>query len=291
MDQIKNILHLMRIKHWSKNFFIYFPLIFSGQLFREGAFFQATFSLLGFCFLSSSIYILNDLLDSENDKHHPHKSGRPLSREAISRTFAIVLSLFFLIAGLCVCSLINFGVLLMGVLYILLHVVYNIYAKNVVILDVIFIAMGFQIRIWAGALAIDVAPSVWLQMCVFVLALFLGFVKRSLELKFLKDSAQKHRIVLSHYTSYLLDQIIIICSTLAIVFYGLYTISSDVVLKLGSYDMVYSVAFVIYGIFRYLYLAHVKRQGDEPSDILFSDRPIFWCVFLWIVSIVWMIYF
>lgn len=289
-SSLKNIFFLLRVKQWVKNFFILFPLIFAGNLYDPEAFALSCVALMGFCFISSSGYIFNDLLDYQKDRLHPHKSSRPLSTGAVSRSFAVVFALLLLFFGLSICRLVNQSVLLVAVLYILLHIAYNLVIKNTVILDVIFIALGFQIRIWAGSLAISILPSVWLQMCVFVLALFLGFTKRRYEMSFLKDSAKEHRLVLSHYTSYLLDQMIIICSTLAIVFYGLYTISNDVVSKLGHYNMVYSVAFVIYGIFRYLYLIHVRKKGRDPVEIFLSDGPLFFNICLWVVFIIFMIY-
>ena len=150
------------------------------------------------------------------------------------------------------------------------------------ILDVLTVAFGFQLRIWAGSVAIGVMPSLWLQMCVFVLALFLGFTKRRYEITVLKLDGPSHRKVLSHYTSYLLDQLIMICATLAIVFYGLYAISAEIVARIGGYEMFYSTGFVIYGIFRYLYLIHVKKLGDDPGDILLSDIPLITNILLWI---------
>jgi len=170
--------------------------------------------------------------------------------------------------------------------YILLHLIYNLYTKKIVILDVIFIALGFQVRIWAGSLAAGVFPSVWLQMCVFVLALFLGFIKRRHELIVLKDRAKEHRVVLGHYTSYLLDQIIMICATLTVVFYGLYAISPEIALRFKGHGMVYSIVFVLYGIFRYIYLVHVKRRGGDPGELIMTDLPLVLSIILWLTYII-----
>jgi hypothetical protein len=138
----------------------------------------------------------------------------------------------------------------------------------------------------AGAAATHILPSLWLLMCVFVLALFLGFAKRRYEMSALKSGASAHRGVLEHYTFYLLDQMIIISSTLAIVFYGLYSISAEVVQRIGGYEMFYSTPFVIYGIFRYLYLIHVRESGGEPEDVLLLDLPLLIDIFLWTVFVV-----
>lgn len=281
---------LFRAKQWVKNAFIFFPLLFSGLFFEPEALISCVIAFAGFCSVSSGLYVFNDFLDRDKDRLHPKKSHRPLARLNINPSFIAVLIGSLIIAGLWICWLAGPSVLVIALIYIAIHIIYNFYTKRIVLLDVIFIAAGFQIRIWAGALASHVDPSVWLQLCVFLLALFLGFTKRRYEISALKDKAAEHRRVLSHYTSYLLDQIIIICSTLAIVFYGLYTISFDITHRIGSQNMVYSVIFVIYGIFRYLYLVHVKKLGDEPGEILATDKPLLINVLLWILYVGIMLY-
>ncbi len=288
--KIQFLIELLRVKQWVKNAFIFFPALFGGQLQELNIVINCLIAYVGFCLVSSGLYILNDYLDRNLDRLHPRKAQRPLARVKISQNVIGVIIAALIATGLTICSQINSSVLTIAVIYIGIHLVYNFYAKKIVLLDVAFIAAGFQIRIWAGALATGIFPSVWLQMCVFLLALFLGFTKRRYELSTLKDHASEHRSVLSHYTSYLLDQIIIICSTLAIAFYGLYTISFDIVHRVGNQNMVYSVAFVIYGIFRYLYLVHVKKLGDEPGEVLATDTPLLVNVLLWIFYVAVLLY-
>ena len=241
---------LLRIKQWVKNTFIFFPLLFSGQFFQSGLLFNSLKTFMGFCFISSGLYILNDYLDRAKDRLHPKKANRPLAHMDIPVGQVQTMILVLLAVGLTISYEAGPMVFIAGLIYIFIHLVYNFYTKTIVILDVIFVAAGFHVRIWAGSLAIAVLPSVWLQLCVFLLALFLGFTKRRYEISSLREKAIDHRSVLEHYTAYLLDQIIIICSTLAIVFYGLYTISPEIVHRLGHNNMVYSIVFVIYGIFR-----------------------------------------
>ena len=281
---------LLRIKQWVKNTFIFFPLLFSGQIFQSGLLFNSLRTFVGFCFISSGLYILNDYLDREKDRLHPKKADRPLAHMKIPVGQVQIMILVLLAVGLFIAREAGPMVLSTGLIYIFLHLVYNFYTKKIVILDVFFVAAGFHVRIWAGSLAIAVLPSVWLQMCVFLLALFLGFTKRRYEIASLKEKAADHRSVLEHYTAYLLDQIIIICSTLAIVFYGLYTISPEIAHRLGHGNMVYSIAFVIYGIFRYLYLVHVRKLGDDPGEALFSDKPLLISVLLWVMYVGYIIY-
>ncbi|MBI5024572.1 MAG: decaprenyl-phosphate phosphoribosyltransferase [Candidatus Omnitrophica bacterium] len=289
-NKIKFLCDLLRVKQWVKNAFIFFPLIFSGKLFLPVPVVNCVITFLGFCLVASGLYVFNDYLDRYKDRLHPRKAGRPLAKWEVGKPVIALLTGGLISAGLLVCWQVDPLVLAAALIYILLHLAYNFFAKKIVIIDVVFIALGFQIRIWAGAMASGVVPSVWLQMCVFLLALFLGFTKRRYELSVLKDKAPEHRSVLGHYTSYLLDQIIIICSTLAIVFYGLYTVSPDIVSRIGSHNMVYSVVFVIYGMFRYLYLIHVKKQGDDPGEILSSDPSLLINVLLWMLFICIVLY-
>lgn len=282
VSKIIYFIRLLRVKQWIKNLFIFFPLIFAGKIFDGQLFVKCFMSFFGFCLLTSSVYILNDFLDRHKDRLHPRKAKRPLAQGAINRPLIVGLIIILFLGGLFVFQMVNKQAMLFVLSYVALHLIYNFYTKRVIILDVISVAVGFQIRIWVGAIAAEVIPSVWLQMCVFLLALFLGFTKRRYEIVALRDKASDHRNVLAHYTSYLLDQIIIICSTLSIVFYGLYCFFSDIVERIGSYNMVYSVIFVIYGVFRYLYLVHVKRLGDDPGEVLFLDFPLAIDIVLWI---------
>ena len=284
-------LRLLRVHQWVKNAFIVFPLIFAG-LFRDSdKLVSVTMTLFAFCCVASSVYIFNDLLDLKRDQLHPRKKSRPLSAGTVSIPFAVIIAMILVGVGLFVGFLVNQNVGILFLVYILLHVVYNFYSKNVVILDVFFIAFGFQLRILAGAFAAQVIPSVWLQLCVFVLSLFLGFTKRRAEISSLKDKASEHRMALMEYNLYLLDQIIVIASTLTIVFYGLYTISQEVIDRLHGPYMAYSLGFVIFGIFRYLYLVHVKKLGDEPGEVLLRDLPIVVNGLLWLTYIGILIYF
>jgi 4-hydroxybenzoate polyprenyltransferase len=283
---MKNILKLLRVKQWVKNGFIVFPLIFSGKFLQLSAVHDVLVVFVGFCFLASGLYVFNDFLDLKADAVHPEKSSRPLAMMHLSSLQVGAIIVGMMAVGLSCCSLVSPMACFVGVGYILLHLIYNFYAKKIVLLDVIFIAMGFQVRIWVGSLAAGVMPSEWLQMCVFLLALFLGFIKRRHELVILKDKAKEHRLVLGHYTSYLLDQIIMICATLTVVFYGLYAISPENDLRFKGHAMVYSIIFVLYGLFRYIYLVHVKRRGGDPGELMMSDLPLMISIFLWMTYII-----
>lgn len=284
------VFDLLRVKQWVKNAFIFFPLIFSGKLFDIASLINTILAFLGFCLVASGLYIFNDYRDRFKDRKHPRKSQRPLARIEISKGKITFLVIFLMATGLLVCTQVSYLLAALALVYIFINITYNLITKNIVLIDVIFVALGFHLRIWAGGLAADAIPSVWLQMCVFILALFLGFTKRRHEIGMLGNDAKEHRTVLSHYTVYFLDQIILICSTLAIVFYGLYTMSPEIVQRMGGYNMVYTVVFVIYGIFRYLYLSHRKKQGDDPGEVLATDGPLLINVLLWIMTICYLLY-
>ena len=289
-NKFSDLIKLLRINQWIKNGFILFPLIFSGQLYQIHRLAGSWLTFVGFCFISSSVYIINDFMDAKNDRLHPQKSQRPLAQQKFSTLEVFLMIFIIMTTGFFLCWKADAMIFFMAILYVVLHLIYNFYTKQVVLLDVIFIAAGFQIRVWAGSFAAQVLPSVWLQLCVFLLALFLGFTKRRHEIASLKNHAVEHRSVLAHYTTYLLDQIIIICSTLTIVFYGLYAISPEIISRLGNHNLAYSMSFVIYGIFRYLYLVHVKKSGGDPGELIFSDKPLMMNIFLWIIYIIYLLY-
>jgi len=288
--KINTLIDFLRVRQWVKNLFIISALIFSGRFNELNLWGHCVWTMVGFCLLSSGMYIINDIRDLKEDRLHPKKATRPLASGKIQVSVAGWIAAGLLILGILICRGQGEEVLILGLSYVLLHIVYNLRTKHIVLLDVLTVALGFQIRIWAGAEAIHVTPSAWLQICMFVLALFLGFTKRRCEIVNLEKNATLHRSVLSHYTEYFLDQMIVICSSLSIVLYGLYTVSSEVTERIHGYAMFYSIGFVVYGIFRYLYLMHIKKMGDDPSEALLTDKPMMVNLLLWILFIVTIIH-
>ncbi len=291
MNHVVNFLNLLRVKQWLKNLFVFFPLIFSGRLFRPDLALDSLLTFLGFCGIAGGIYILNDLMDVEADRIHPKKAARPLAGGACSAGCARGVMFLATALGLLLCSAVSPFVLSVAVVYIALHLGYNYFAKRMVLVDVIFVAVGYHLRIWAGSVAAGVLPSVWLQTCVFLIALFLALAKRKSELNILRERAVRHRGALAHYPVYVLDQLIMITATLTVVFYSLYTFSSDDGQGMARESMVYSLVFVIYGIFRYIYLVNVKKTGDDPGDVILSDRASLVNLALWVIYIVFMLYY
>lgn len=280
----------MRPSQWVKNFLIFAGLIFSQNFFSPAFFFKSFFAFVLFCGVSSSVYILNDILDLKQDKLHPIKSKRPLASGELSVPFALSFSLFLGIICVVLSFLlqINFGLIV--VIYFLLNLFYSLYLKQLVILDVMCVAAGFVLRALAGAVVIEVVISSWLVVCTILLALFLGFSKRRHELILLENDAVEHRKILAEYSPYFLDQMIAVVTASTVVAYAFYTLSPEVMEKLGTRYMDLTIPFVLYGIFRYLYLIHQKKGGGRPTRMLLTDKPILINVVLWLIAVFLILY-
>ena len=288
---MKTLPQLLRVRQWNKNLFIFAPLVFSKRLFESQSFLEVLVGFFLFSLASSSIYIFNDIIDIENDRQHPEKRHRPIASGKISLKFAISLSIFLGLGSLLVSSYINFtfGLIVLG--YMILNILYSIILKNIVILDVMTISAGFVLRVIAGAEIVEVYPSSWIIICTILLSLFLGFSKRRHELVLLTDKSNNHREVLKHYSSYFLDQMIVLVTAATVMSYMFYTVSEETVKFFGTRHLVWTVPFVLYGIFRYLFLIHQKKEGGDPSEVVFRDRTMLVNVLLWVISCIIIIYF
>ncbi len=290
MQTLRNILITARPQQWVKNFIVYIPLIFAEKIFDLHLLIIVTYGFILFSLASSSIYLFNDVFDIENDRKHVLKAKRPIASGALSPTIALVAGL---IVGVCVLVIAfalkpAFGYFLLS--YFILNIAYTLWLKHVVILDVMAIAIGFVFRVLAGAAIADVTPSHWLVICTLLLSLFLGFGKRRHELTLLTDDAQEHRHVLIDYSQKFLDQMIAIVTSTTVMAYALYTISEDTVMKFGTKNLLYTIPFVLYGIFRYLYLIHKRDEGGDPSQVIFTDKPLLINVVLWVLCAIGIIY-
>lgn len=287
---IKEIIKSLRPHQWTKNFFVFAPLIFSENVFNFPLILKSVLAFALFCVLSGAVYIWNDLRDIDEDKLHPVKSQRPLASGRLEKTPAVVAFVFLCVLGLSLSFILNFNFFLLALGYVLLQMAYSGWLKHVVILDVLLVAAGFLIRVIAGAVAIDVVISEWLLICPFLLALFIALSKRRHELIFLEKEASNHRPILKEYSPYLLDQMISVVTASTVIAYCLYTISEETIAKFGSSNLIFTVPFVLYGIFRYLYLIHQKCEGGSPEALLLKDKPFFFGILLWIVSSIFILY-
>ena len=281
----------IRPQQWLKNLFIFAPLIFSENIFNRSMFLQSLLAFAVFCLLSGALYILNDLKDLEEDRIHPIKSKRPLAAGKLKKSQAITAFIILSFISLLFASLVNEEFLWVCLVYYVLQIAYSFALKHVVILDVFIVASGFFLRVIAGAVAIQVQISPWLLICTTLLALFLALSKRRHEILLLDEEAINHRPILKEYSAYLLDQMISVVTASTVIAYCLYTISGETIEKFGTNKLILTVPFVLYGIFRYLYLIHQKAEGGTPETLILKDRPLLLDIILWIVSAALIIYF
>ncbi|MGD2294572.1 MAG: decaprenyl-phosphate phosphoribosyltransferase [Candidatus Aminicenantes bacterium] len=284
------IVKSLRPYQWTKNFFVFAPLIFSQNIFNVPLLLETVLAFAVFCVLSGAVYIWNDLRDIEEDKLHPVKSQRPLASGRLGKTPAVVAAVVFCLLGLGSALALNTFFFLLALVYIVLQFFYSGWLKHVVILDVLIIAAGFLIRVVAGGVAIEVKISQWLLICTFLLALFIALSKRRHELILLEKDAGNHRPILEEYSPYLLDQMIAVVTASTVVAYCLYTISDETVAKFGSTNLIFTVPFVLYGIFRYLFLIHQRSGGGSPEALIVKDKPFLVGILLWIVAAILILY-
>jgi 4-hydroxybenzoate polyprenyltransferase len=274
----------MRPQQGVKNFFLFAALIFSRHLFVINELAATCLGFLFFSLVSSGVYVFNDIVDLEKDRLHPIKSKRPLPSGKLSISTASIVSILLIVSGLVGGFLLNTQFGIVALLYALINVFYTYKLKEVVILDVMTIAAGFVMRVAAGAVLINVYISEWLIICTVLLSLFLGFSKRRHELSVLESHANEHRAVLQSYSRYFLDQMIGVVTAATVMSYTLYTVSERTVHEFGTPHLIYTVPFVLYGIFRYLYLVHKKEEGGDPTKIVLTDKPLLFNVILWVVT-------
>ncbi|MBF0406131.1 MAG: decaprenyl-phosphate phosphoribosyltransferase [Candidatus Riflebacteria bacterium] len=284
-------IEVLRPRQWTKNLILFAPLVFSEKrlFFNLDAWIFSTLGFLVFCILSGSVYLMNDLLDCEKDKLHPDKCKRPIPSGRLSKRKAIAILVTTLPMAIFASYLFSKAFFVSAILYFFLNVAYSFQLKNMVILDVLSIALGFVFRAHGGVgVAQIVDPNLfvshWLILCTFMLALFLGIAKRRGEIKLLKDDAGSHRKILEEYSLHFIDDITSIAGATTIMSYALYTVSKETMDKFGSDKLICTLPFVIYGILRYLYLIHIHGKGDNPSEILLSDRPLQVNLILWVLT-------
>jgi 4-hydroxybenzoate polyprenyltransferase len=286
-----DLLESMRPQQWLKNLLLLAPLLFAKSLGDSSRIAEAIFGFVIFCALSSGVYLLNDVLDLEKDRKHPVKSTRPIASGRVGVKTAITLLVALLSAALVAGFVLSPAFGAVGLAYVVMNIAYSFWLKEMVILDVMIIAFGFVLRALAGALAIQVEISPWLILCTILLSLFLAFCKRRRELELLADGATAHRPALREYSVGFLDQMISITTASTVVCYSFYTISPEVEEKLGTSHLFVTIPFVLYGIFRYLYLVHQRGEGGNPASSLLTDRPLLICVALWALVVAAILYF
>lgn len=279
----------LRPRQWVKNLFVFAAVIFSQNLFSP-LIWPALGAFAVFCALSGAIYLVNDLADEEKDRLHPTKRFRPIASGALPRGLAIVLAIALLAGSLVAAFAISTSFGLVALAYGVLLIAYSIWLKHIVILDVLTVAVGFVLRAIAGAEAVGVDISGWLVICTILIALFLALGKRRQEYLTLHGAAAAHRPILAEYSEGFLDQMIAVVTASTVTAYALYTMSPETVGKFHTRLLPLTLPFVLYGIFRYLYLLYRRELGGNPSDLLLSDRALLVNTLLWMAALVVIIY-
>jgi len=284
-----SLLKTMRPKQWPKNVFVFTALVFVEQLFAPMPLLKTIAAFALFCLLSSAVYLINDVADLEKDRRHPTKRLRPLPSGQLKPPVAIAAGVLIPLVSLPLAFLLNVQFGFVALAYLLTMILYSFVLKNLVILDVLTVAAGFVLRAVAGAVVISVPISPWLYVCTTLLALFIGISRRRHELILLAENANEHRASLSEYTLPLLDQMIAIVTSATVIAYSLYTFSAPNLPP--NHAMMLTIPFVIYGLFRYLYLIHVEGKGGTPEEIFFSDLPLIVDLGLWALTVIAILYF
>lgn len=281
----KGILISMRPAHWVKNVIVFAALIFAQVYMMPDKVWLAVLAFAAFCLGTSSVYLINDIFDRDSDRNHPIKSKRPLASGILPVWVAAIASIALFVISIAIAAYINMLTLLALAAYLVLNLAYSVILKHVVIIDVMTIAAGFVLRAVAGGFAVEVPISAWLLVCTTLLALFLGFGKRRHELTLLTDSATDHRKSLESYSTPFLDQMISVVTASTVVAYAFYTLSPEVVDHFGTRWLSLTIPFVIYGIFRYLFLIFHKEMGGNPTRLMLTDPPLLVCVMLWLATV------
>ena len=289
MNNPLNLLRLMRPHQWVKNAFVFTGLLFGHAWHNPVLVQQVIVAAIAFSFVSSCIYIINDIVDREQDRRHPKKQRRPLAAGTVSVIAAAILASILAVSAFALAYWVSATVLWIIVAYAVMNLAYSFRLKHVVILDIFIIATGFMLRILAGTLGVGIPPSQWLLLCGLMVTLFLGFTKRRAEIIALTEDKTAHRKVLEHYSPVLLDKMIGITAAGLIMSYSLYTMNPDTIRTHGTPNLIYTVPFVMYGVFRYIYLLHHQSQGGDPSRDLIRDPHLLITVGAWLIATIWLI--
>jgi 4-hydroxybenzoate polyprenyltransferase len=289
---LKALLQTMRPKQWTKSVFVFAALVFDRKLTHVPSLISTAVTAVLFSLISSTVYIINDLVDIDKDRQHPTKRNRPLPSGRLDPKVALVAAIVLPLVCIPLAFWINWAMGLVLLVYLVLQLFYSFFLKHAVILDVMTIAAGFVLRVIAGVVVIEVERfSPWLYVCMTLLALFMGFGKRRHELFTLGVNANNHRASLQHYNLELIDQMSVVVISAAIMAYSLYTFSAPNLPRRGNEPlMMLTIPFVLYGLFRYQYLIHVRQEGGTPEEIVLKDLPLIADLLLYGVTVLILMY-
>lgn len=289
---IRTFIRLIRMPQWIKNSFVLVPLIFSKHVFDGNYILHSFFGVIAFCCVSSVVYIINDIVDRDQDRLHPTKKERPIASGKVSITVAIIVAVILSVINVLFSLQLNLHFLVISICYLCLNLFYSFYSKNVVLLDVFSIAAGFMLRVIAGAYAIQVEISSWLLLTTMFISLFLAVMKRRSELLLSPEATHNSstRKVLANYNIGFTDQMATISAAAVIICYALYTTAQRTIITFHTENLIYTTPFVVFGIFRYMYLVYKHDQGENTTEIMLHDKPMIFNILLYTAAIVIIIY-
>ncbi len=288
---LRGLVRALRPRQWVKNVFVLAPLVFAQALGDRAAVLRALAAFAAFCCAASAVYVFNDLHDREQDRKHPLKSRRPIAAGVVPPALAGGTAAVLAAAALAIAWPVGRGVAAIVALYLGSNALYSLGLKTVAILDVLLLAVGFVLRVLAGGEAIGVEVSAWLLLCTIFVSLLLAVAKRRHELILLADVAADQRRVLDHYSPALLDQMMNVVTASSVLAYALYSVSPETVEKFDTSDLVYTIPFVLFGIFRFLYLVYQGNSELNPTEAMLKDVPFAVNLLLWGAAVVGIIYF
>lgn len=288
---VKNLIMMIRVAHWAKNLFLLIPLFFAGEFFELDKLLMVFLGIASFSLVASSIYILNDIRDQDQDRLHPIKKYRAIASGDISIKTAVIIMMVCLLGGAFIAWICGGKFLLVLGLYLVLNISYSLGLKDISILDIMILAAGFVLRIKAGGIIAHVGISQWLTIMVFLLALFLALTKRRDDILIEEVSGARVRNALSGYNLEFLNVCLCVVSAIMLMAYIMYTLSPEVIKHLGTYRLYYTSIFVFAGLLRYLQLAYNHKDTRSPTRILYRDHFIQFCIVLWIISFYFLLYF
>jgi 4-hydroxybenzoate polyprenyltransferase len=283
-------LSLMRPKHWIKNSFIFLPLFFSGEIFNVQKLLVCLGGLVAFSFIASAIYIINDYMDIEADRKHPLKASRPLASGVISKRSAITLFIICVALGISIAALIKMKFLFVLMIYFVMNLGYSFGLKNISVLDIVLVAIGFVLRVKAGGVLAVIGISQWLMIMVFLLAMFMAIAKRRDDVLIKLDSGLDMRKAIKGYNLEFLNVMLSLFTGIIIIAYLMYTISPEVMQRWNTYRLYYTTLFVIVGLMRYLQITFIENNTGSPTELLYKDKFLQVTLTLWIISFYLIIY-
>ena len=289
-SNILNYIKLLRVKSWAKNFFVFVPVVFAKLLFDADTFYIIVMGFFTFSIASSAVYVLNDIVDAPKDAIHPLKMDRPIASGKISKKHALVLGAFLYLLLALITFKMNLSFMIIIWIYVFINMLYTTLLKQIVIVDIFCIASGFMLRVIGGGLLISVYISKWLILTTMFLSLFLAVMKRRVEIANSPD-AKEQRTVLKDYSLNFIDQIVAMTGSGVILSYALYSVADKTVEKFGTERLIFTTMFVIFGIFRYMYLVYKKDKGENVIEVLITDPPMIINLILYVSSAVFIIYF